>query len=96
MPQTLEKRKRARKPQTCFFGQRKRRKLGKDQGLLKPRIAKLEELNRAASKQIYSPLERGSIRLVILHAGSRSDDIQCVLMKTSFSQSPPYDALSYV
>jgi hypothetical protein len=92
----MEKRKRASEHQTSWFGQRKKRKLGKDQALPQPQIPKLEELNHTASKSIYSPLQKDSIRIVNLHAGSPSDDIRCDLEEVSLSQLPLYDALSYV
>jgi hypothetical protein len=47
-------------------------------------------------KKIYSPLQEGRIRIVTLRPGLPSDDIRCDLEEVDLSQSPLYEALSYV
>ena len=64
--------------------------------MLRPSSARLEGINRAASKKISSPLQENNIRLLILLPGSPSDRIQCHLKVARLSPSPRYEALSYV
>jgi hypothetical protein len=104
MAQSSKKQKRAQEYKACHFGQRKKwrggkrnkQKLGKDQALLQPPTGQLEGLNHAASKKIYSPLQKGRIRVVILCAGLSSDDIRCDLKEVDPLQPMSYEALSYV
>lgn len=104
MVQSSKKQKQAHKYQACHFGQRKKwrggrknkQKLGKGQAQLQPPTRQLEVLNHAASKKIYSPLQKGEIRVVILRAGLSSDDIRCDLKEVDLLQPMPYEALSYV
>jgi hypothetical protein len=79
--------------QTRWFGQRKR-----SRRVTKRTLApKLEELNRIASKEIYSPpLREGMFRLVTLCAGSQSERIRCKLTESPLESPTPYNALSYV
>lgn len=104
MVQNSKKQKRFHKYQSCHFGQRKKwrggrrnkQKLGKAQALLQPPTRQLEVINHAASKKIYSPLQKGKIRVVILRAGLSSDDIRCDLEEVDLLQPMSYEALSYV
>jgi hypothetical protein len=59
-------------------------------------IVSLADINSVASKNIYSALETGHIRIVNLHRGERGDPIRCSFIQVSLSEAPAFEALSYV
>ena len=56
----------------------------------------LDKLNAKAASQIYSPLNRGEIRLIKLHPGTGGDPLICSVFPAQHSSTPSYIALSYV
>ena len=56
----------------------------------------LEEANRLSGASVYSDLEPGFIRVVIvLPSLDEHDSVECVLEECPLANSPPYMALSY-
>lgn len=59
-------------------------------------IRSLEAINALPAQRIYSSLQPDEIRLVKIHQGLPSAQIECSLVLVSLRSSPKYESLSYV